>query len=82
MSLFTYLLRIFFFFLERGDVFLKMCYSFQENKTKKAHLRARLLSPGRSHVQRQGRGGFVGGGGTCVLRADAASFSSEPPSCH
>ena len=35
MSLFTYLLRIFFFFLEREDVFLKMCYSFQENKTKK-----------------------------------------------
>lgn len=36
MSLFTYLLRIFFFFFEREDVFLKMCYSFQENKTSPA----------------------------------------------
>lgn len=44
-----------------------------EQNKKKAHLRARLLSPGRSHVQGQGRGGFVGGGGTCVLPASALS---------
>lgn len=76
MSLFAYLLRI--VFLEREDVFLKTCYSFQESKTKAAHLRARVSRPGRGHIQRQGRGGFVGGGGPgCCLRMLPASALSR-----
>ena len=71
----------FFFSWERGCI-LEDVLLIPGEQNKKAHLRARLLSPGRSHVQRQGREGFVGGGGTCVLPADAASFGSEPPSCH
>ena len=46
-----------FFFLEREDVFLKTCYSFQESKTKTAHLRARVSCPGRS-TSRGGVGGM------------------------
>lgn len=79
MSLFTYLLRIFFFSL-RERMYSWRCVT-HSRRAKQAQLRAHLLSPGRSHVQRQGRDGCVGGSGTCVLPADAASFGSEPPSC-
>lgn len=61
---------------------MKTCYSFQESKQKKAT--SEPVSPVLEEATSRGRGrdGFVGGGGTYVLPADAASFSSEPPSWH
>lgn len=66
MSLFTYLLRI-FFFLERGDVFLKMCYSSQENKTKKKPT-SEPVSYLLEEATSKGRGGV-------------ASWEAEAPVC-
>lgn len=78
--LFLHICWGFFFFSLRERMYSWRCVT-HSRRTKQAQLRAHLLSPG-SHVQWQGRDGCVGGSGTCVLPADAASFGSEPPSCH
>lgn len=60
MSLFTYLLRIFFFFFFslRERMYSWRCVT-HSRRTKQAQLRAHLLSPG-SHVQWQGEGWLRG----------------------
>lgn len=86
MSLFTYLLRIFFFFFlwERGcileDVLL---IPGEQNKPSSEPISCLL------EATSSGRGGMAAweaAAPVCCLRtqpaADAASFGSEPPSCH